>query len=74
MAGCRYCRENTPDDLVSRSEEISRKGDFYPGMDVYISGRELCIECTPDTYEPSYMDAYIFIDYCPMCGRRLKGD
>lgn len=67
---CEYCEKGAL--LVSASSWHSSKGDFYPGISVGIDGDELWIEATPDTYEPGYMEEYIKINFCPMCGTRLS--
>lgn len=66
---CIYCEGNS--NLISRSERLSLKSDFYPGIDVGIDGNELFVEGSADTYEPNYIEESIRIKFCPMCGRQL---
>lgn len=67
---CDYCKGYAP--FLKSSENLSLKGDFFPGVDMYLDGDELQLSISPDTYEPSYMEAYVKIRFCPMCGEELK--
>lgn len=71
---CKYCCDGVVEPLLDNRTELSRKGDFYPGIDVYIEGDKLEIEAVADVYEPGYEEATIEIKYCPMCGRRLDDE
>lgn len=66
---CPYCTESK--HLLERSEHMSFKGDFFPGIDVFIDNSIVYIEVAPDTYEPSFMEREFKINYCPMCGEKL---
>lgn len=66
---CKYCTGDKA--LLERPKNLSYKGDFYPGMDVSIDGRELFIFAVPDTYEPEVLEKTIEIAFCPMCGKKL---
>jgi hypothetical protein len=66
---CDYCEGLCY--LAYRSEHLSLKGNFYPGIDVSIEGNELCIDGCADTYEPNYIEESIRINFCPICGMKL---
>lgn len=66
---CPYCSGEKL--LVSRSTKLSLKGDFFPGMDIWVEGDRLEVEVAPDTYEPGFMEESIKINFCPICGRKL---
>ena len=66
---CPYCRgEKT---LISRSSKLSLKRDFYPGIELWVEADRIYIEAAPDTYEPSFMEDEVKINFCPICGREL---
>lgn len=69
MASCVYC--NCDRIIVNRSDRLSLKRDFYPGLDVFIDRDVLYIEGSADTYEPNYIEVSVKINFCPMCGRKL---
>ncbi len=66
---CEYCERDEP--IIDTMNELSLKGDFYYGLRMYISDNELCITSCPDTYEPSFQEAFVPIKFCPMCGKKL---
>ena len=66
---CPYCTESK--HLLECSEHMSFKGDFFPGIDLFIDCGVLYYEVRPDTYEPSFMEGGVEIKFCPMCGRKL---
>ena len=39
--------------------------------DRYIEDNELYVTAVPDTYEPGFMEEFVQINYCPMCGEKL---
>ena len=67
---CEYCRGQK--QLHPQSRELSSKGDFYAGIAVGIYDAELAVVAVADTYEPNYMEAYISIKYCPICGQAVN--
>ena len=67
---CNFCEGYA--NLLSRSKTLSKKGDFFPGIDVDIDGDVLRIVAAPDTYEPGFMEAEVKINFCPMCGENLR--
>jgi hypothetical protein len=68
---CEYCRCWDTKFLLERSEKLSFKRDAYPGISLCIDNDCLEVDACPDTYEPSFMEASVKINYCPMCGRKL---
>lgn len=68
---CEYCRGTRT--LIEQRDKLSRKGDFYPGLEVGVEDGELWVIAIPDTYEPGYLEDSVKIKFCPMCGERLKG-
>ena len=71
---CEFCRNDgwsENENLINPSSHLSSKGDFYSGFTVYVDGDSLSIRAVADTYEPSYMEDEIKINFCPMCGRKL---
>lgn len=66
---CEYCNGTKP--LVEPAKEMSFKGDFFPGIDLFIDCGVLYYEVRPDTYEPAFMEGGVEIKFCPMCGRKL---
>ena len=69
---CSFCEGD--ENLLSSRIHLSTKGDFYPGIDVYIAEKELCITAVANVYEPNFMEESIEICFCPMCGKKLGGD
>lgn len=67
---CYYCSGKL--NISERSSTLSRKGNFYPGIDAWIDGEWLIIDSVADTYEPNYTEAHEKINFCPMCGVKLK--
>lgn len=68
---CEYCRGDKW--LSECDDKFSYKGDFYPGIDIFIDDDGvLDITVVPDTYEPCYMEKRIKINFCPMCGQKLS--
>ena len=71
--GCIYCTYGGK-LLVWGRNKLSKKGDFYPGVDIGVDPEKnvLFVEAVADVYEPSFVEAAIEISFCPMCGRYLK--
>lgn len=67
---CEYCKGEK--DLHSLRENLSYKGDFYPGIHIVVDDWALHITCIPDVYEPGFEEAEVPIKFCPMCGEKLK--
>ena len=69
---CEYCDGKCKFILHGRTE-YSKKGDFYPGVDVWIEpvNKRICIDAVADVYEPHYIEERIQIRFCPMCGKEL---
>lgn len=67
---CDYC--SGAKYIIEREGHLSRRGDFYPGLDVGIYGDILFVEGTADTYEPNYIEIGAKIKFCPMCGMSLE--
>ena len=67
---CKYCKDEA--FLIdTRRGHFSSKRDFAYGIRVDIVRNELGIEAVADTYEPNYMEEYVKIKFCPMCGEKL---
>ena len=73
---CKYCNEWPTAELFNNCTKLSKKRDCYPGINVEIMQKDstLHIGACPDTYEPGWIEAFVDINYCPMCGRKLKDD
>lgn len=69
---CEYCKDYNQKCLSERNDKMSRKGDFYSGIQTYIEENKLQINAVADVYEPNFTEKSIKINYCPMCGRRLE--
>lgn len=67
---CIYCKEDYA--LINTTSKMSTKGDFYPGIVAGIDNRELYFASDADTYEPSHLEAFCKINFCPMCGCKLE--
>lgn len=67
---CEYCKGEKA--LFDSRTKYSRKGDFQPGIEVYVQDGEMSISAKSDTYEPGYEEAGFEIDFCPMCGERFR--
>lgn len=65
---CKYCDDNG--ELVYHEWKDTPKGSKGISVGVVLDG--LCIDASADTYEPNYIEEVIKINYCPMCGRKLK--
>lgn len=66
---CEFCNGNK--SLIDTNTRLSRKGDFYPGVDVCIECNVLYVAAIADVYEPNYTEAEVKINFCPMCGEKL---
>lgn len=66
---CKYC--SGQEALFDDATKLSEKGDFYPGIDVWLNDGKLSITAIPNTYEPGIVEACVSIKYCPMCGSKL---
>lgn len=66
---CEYCSGEKA--LFDNRTEYSKKGDFYPGIEVWIGSGGISVAAATDTYEPGYEEAAFKIHFCPMCGARL---
>ena len=66
---CQYCSGEKR--LICPSTALSYKGDFYPGMDIWVEPGRLYVEVRPDTYEPCFMEDEVKINFCPICGRKF---
>lgn len=70
---CNYCQHGYQNDyLINSATKMSKKRDFYPGVEVVIDDGTLWVTASPDTYEPGYMEEFVKINFCPMCGRKLE--
>lgn len=69
---CEYCRHGYQNDyLINSATKMSKKRDFYPGIEVCIEDGVLWVIASPDTYEPGFQEEFVKINFCPMCGRDL---
>ena len=78
---CKYCEYSYDEgmdvtSLIDTRTEYSSKGDFYPGVTVWIDPDDhtLNVDAVGDTYEPNYIAASVKINFCPMCGEKLNKD
>lgn len=71
MKKCKYCDDNECEEIYS-DIKLGSKKDCNVGIDIYIQQNNLYVESSADTYEPSYNEAKVEINYCPMCGRKLN--
>lgn len=69
---CDFCKMVNNEWIVDQRDKISLKGDFYPGIQAFIDGKELVIVAVADTYEPNFMESRIEIHFCPICGQKLS--
>lgn len=67
---CKYCDDNN-DVYLHDDCKYSLKADCETGIVAYVFQNKLYINSCADTHEPSYMEADVEINYCPMCGRKL---
>ena len=72
---CKYCAEWPNVDIFNNRDKLSLKKDGYPGIEVNIDPFEskIWIGACADTYEPGWVEAEFEINFCPMCGKDLKG-
>lgn len=70
MAKCKYCLGEKP--IFNSRKRLSKKGDFYPGIEVSLDDSILIITCAADVFEPNFLEEEVNICYCPMCGRKLN--
>lgn len=66
---CEYCSGKRY--ILEHSERLSRKGNFYAGLDVGVYDDLLFVEGCADTYEPNYIEVGAKINFCPMCGLKI---
>lgn len=71
---CKYCEEWSGTFLFNNRNRIGKKSSGYPGIRVEIdrATSTMCIGGSADTYEPSWMECEIDINYCPKCGEKLR--
>lgn len=67
---CKYCI--TYEDIYNDYKYSNKKEDSMYGISVHIENNIMMIDASGDTYESSYVEAEIKINYCPMCGRKLE--
>ncbi len=67
---CDYC--NGTKSLIERDQAFSTHGDFYVGIGASIEDATLYIESVADVYEPNWTETDVKINYCPMCGSKLR--
>ena len=63
---CRFCREKNPEPILT----VSPIREDDPDTFVVIEDHRIREKCHRKTDKKAY-DA-IFINYCPMCGRKLE--
>jgi len=70
---CKYC-EGEEEEISSRTEFAKKSDCGYAGFEVYVIPEEsvLHIACAPDTHEIVFEEKDVKINYCPMCGRKLR--
>ena len=70
---CKYCIDEGGEFvfIIDTRTEMSFKHGGYPGISAYIHNGRLEVEAAGDTYEPSFEEASVKINYCPICGRKL---
>lgn len=72
MDGCKYCIGDSV-ELIDTRTKLSLKTEMtIPGIEVLIDGGELNVTAVADTYEPSYQEESIPINFCPICGCKLR--
>lgn len=71
---CKHCTEWSNVPIFNNRNKLSYKKGGYPGIEVEIDPVEatMYIGACPDTYEPGWVEAEIPINYCPMCGEKLR--
>lgn len=69
---CKRC--NGEKWLHYGQNQYSGKTDGKYGINVDVNNinGELWITSVADTYEPNYQELTIKINYCPICGKRLR--
>lgn len=69
---CKYCNS---DVLLSDFRGYSRHHDYKYGVVTYIEDGTLYIEAHPDSVDVgAYVEEEIEINFCPICGSKLKED
>lgn len=72
MDGCKYCTGDSV-ELIDTRTKLSLKTEMtIPGVEVFIDGGELTVYAVADIYEPNYQEESVPINFCPMCGRKLR--
>ena len=70
---CEYCQGWDAIELINTMNTISYKTEKYPGIRIEIDvDGTMNIYSVADTYEPSFMEETLKINFCPMCGRDLR--
>ena len=71
---CKYCAEWPSVDLFNNRDKLGKKSSGYPGIRVciYPSESAMYVGASADVYEPSWVEAEFLINFCPMCGERLR--
>lgn len=72
MNGCKYCTGDC-EELIDTRTKLSRKTVLIiPGIEAWIDAGELTVAAVSDTYESNYQEESVPINFCPMCGRKLR--
>lgn len=72
MDNCKYCTGDC-EELIDTRTNLSWKSETkIPGIEVWINAGELNVAAVADTYEPDYQEESVAINFCPMCGRKLR--
>lgn len=71
---CEYCVAGMTRMLFNNRDKLSNKRDIYPGIEAEIDSirSTIWIGACPNTYEPGWVEAEIPINFCPMCGEKLR--
>ena len=68
---CEYCTGDKY--LIERDKTtMSLKRDTYPGIEICIDGGVLSINYIADAYEANFTEEEIPINFCPVCGDRVR--
>ena len=71
---CKHCDDWPTVPIFYSRDKLSLKRDIHPGIQVEIDPYDatMWIGACPDTYEPGWLEAEIPINFCPMCGEKLR--
>lgn len=65
---CKYCKKGA----LLAERKLYEDHEGFVGIEVYIEGNTMYVDASSDKYEPNFMECEFEINFCPVCGSKLK--